>query len=169
MNTRRLQGWALAAAAVLGLLVLVRSGSTIFPVAFVVGGILLIVGLPAIHAIEPSGTGGLIGLILVELGAVIAVVFNLVAAFGGSGLGSVVPFIGAAAAGIGRLVVGWLTSRGRVFAPWAGWAFIISGLVNFVGGLLATGVLASALGILAPLAEAVALIGYALAIQRSSG
>lgn len=120
MRVRRLQGWGLVVAGVLGLLVLVRSRSALFSAAFVVRALLLILGLPVIHAIEPSGIGGLLGIILVELGAVIALVLNLTAAPGGAGLGSVVPFGGAGAAAIRRRVVGWLTSRGGSFSPSTG-------------------------------------------------
>lgn len=168
MNTRGLQAWALVIAGLVGLLGLVPSISLPLRIALLVGTLLLILGVPAILEAEPGGSAGLIGLILLEVGAVVALVFTILSLVSGPDLGGTIAFIGALAAAAGRLIVGWITSRGKVFSPWTGWAFVVSGLANLAGGLVGPGS-GAALGILAAIAEAAALIGYGLTLRRAAG
>ncbi len=161
MNFRRMQGWALVVSAIILLLSLVGSISSVFHYLNVLGILLFIIGIPAIQSVQPMGTPGLIGIVLLELAAVIALIVNLT---GGSGIGEAIMFISALSGFLGRLVVGWLTTQKKTFAMWVGWAFMLEGLLNFVGGLGDLGSLASIVGIIAPLLAAAALLGYGLGI-----
>jgi hypothetical protein len=160
MTIRRFQGWALIVSGVIDLLSLVRSDSTLFRVLLLVGTVLLIVGVPAIESVQRSGTPGLIGIIFIELGAILALVLNLMALGGSVDLGVALPLTSALAGAIGRVMVGWLTVQKKVFAAWIGWAFIIEGLVNLVGGVFAVPFLSATAGIVVPIVGAAALLGY---------
>ncbi len=167
MDLRRLQGWALVASGVLVLLSLLGSGALVIKVLLLVGTLLLMFGIPAVQSLEPERTIGLIGILLIELGALVALAFEL-AGLGGSPIsGQALPFAGALLGSLGRVVIGWLTSKGKAFAHWIGWVFIAEGVLNFAGGLLPAGGVGPALGVLIPLLGAIALIGYGWRIARS--
>ncbi|MGE5141381.1 MAG: hypothetical protein ACM3JD_18080 [Rudaea sp.] len=170
MNTRQLQGWALVLAAVLNLVglvgFLIGSDSIIFRIVNLVGGVLFIVGIPAILSAQRMGTAGLIGVILLELAALVALVLNLLALTGATAPGEILPLASAVAGAIGAVIVGWLTTRETVFPQWAGWAFILQGLLNLIGPLFGSGPLAAALAVIGTLAGAAALLGYGFAIAR---
>lgn len=166
MNIRRLQGWALIISGLLGLLGILGSDSLALRAVLIAGVILLILGVPAIGAVERLGSVGLAGLILVELAAVVALLVNLMPGFGNDSAAGALPLVSALAGALGRVIVGWITARGRVFPAWAGWAFMLEGVLNLAGGLVAAPAMASVFGIVLPLVGAAALIGYGLGIVR---
>ncbi len=168
MNKRNLQAWGLAIAGLLGLLALVPSNSIPLRLALLVGALLFILSVPAIRAVHPEGSAGLIGLILIEIGAVIALALAILSQGFGSNLGSAIAFVAALCGAVGRLIVGGLTGRGTASQSWPGWAFIVSGLANLAGGLVASN-LAPTLGIVAVLAETAALVGFGLRLRGSVG
>lgn len=165
MNFRRIQGWALVVSALIALLSLVAGSISFFHYLNILGILLFIIGVPAIQSVQPMGTAGLIGILLLELAAVISLVLNL---SGGSGLGDSLPLISALAGLLGRLIVGWLTTQKRVFPAWVGWAFMLEGLLNFIGGIVHLGSLGSLDVIVATLLAAAALFGYGLGITQKS-
>lgn len=160
MSGRRLQGLALILSAACFLLGLFVSQTGTF--FFVIGNILFILGIPAIHSAQPTGSLGLAGIILLELAALIALAFqlNMVP----SNLGSSLSLTSALAGMLGSLIVGWLTTREQVFPAWIGWAFMAQGLLNFFGGMvnLAAGVLPIFLAVL----HAVVLFAYGYFIYQ---
>jgi hypothetical protein len=173
MNIRRLQGWALILSAVLGLIglagFLAGSDTSLFRAINLVGGALFIVGVPALLSFLPAGAAGLGGVVLLELGAVIAFVLNLLVLTGAAGFNDALPLTSAVAGLIGAAVVGWMTTREKVFAAWIGWAFILQGVLNFIGGVFDLGSLTTAVVVITVLVDAAALFGYGLAITRQPG
>src|SRR5512138_991960 len=137
MGIRRLQGWALVIAGLIGLLSIIGSNSSIFKILFIIGALLLTVGAPAIESLQRSGTLGWVGIALIELAALAALALNLMASGASMAETSAIPLGSALAGALGRVIVGWLTTRARVFPAWAGWAFIAEGVLNFLGGILA--------------------------------
>jgi hypothetical protein len=168
MNTRRLQGWSLIVSGVIELLSLVRSDSAYFRVLLLVGTLLLILGVPAIESVQRSGVPGLIGIVLIELGAIIALVLNMMSLGGSAVFSPVLPFTSALAGAIGRVIVGWLTARKKAFAPWIGWAFSVEGLVNLAGGAFEVAAFTSIVGVIVPIVGAAALLGYGWGIVSQS-
>lgn len=166
MDIRRLQGYALIGAGVIGLLALVGQGGTFFQILFILGALLLIFGVPAIEAVDRSGPIGVIGIVLIELGALIALALNLMSFGGPAAVGMGLLLASALAGGAGRVIIGWLTARNRTFAPWIGWAFLIEGVLNFVGGIIEIDVLAPLFTVAVPIIGAAAVIGYGLQIAR---
>jgi hypothetical protein len=164
MSVRRLQGSALIISAVINLVGLMAPGSPPVRFLFIVGAVLLIFGVPAIQSVQPEGTLGWIGIVLIELAAVIALVVNINALAGGADLGAV-PLVSAIAGAIGEVIVGWLTSRRSIFPQWAGWAFIVHGVLNLAGGLFGGGFV---LGIIVALVGAAALFAYGWGITQHS-
>lgn len=160
MNVQRLQGLALMVSAVCLLLGLfVPQTATFF---IVISTLLFIVGIPAIHSAQPTGSIGLAGIILLELAALIALGFQL--NMMPSSLGSSLSLTSAFAGMLGALIVGWLTTREQVFPAWIGLAFMAQGLLNFLAGLfnLAPGVLPIFLAVL----QAVVLLAYGYFIYQ---
>jgi len=168
MNIRRLQGWALIISGLLGLLSMLQSNSPVVRVLLIVGGALLIVGVPAIEAVQRLGMLGVAGIILIELAAITALVVNVIGS-GGAVMNSAIPFASALAGALGRVIVGWLTSRQKIFPAWAGWAFIVEGLLNLLGGIIEVPLLTPIVMVVLPLAGAVALLGYGMGILRAEG
>jgi hypothetical protein len=165
MNTRRLQGLVLVLSAVLFLVVHFAPNNSLFHVLALIGTVLFILGIPAIQAIQPTGAIGWIGIALVELGALIALAFQL-SFINNPGMGGVLSMTSAVAGTAGRLIVGWLTTRRSVFPMWVGWAFIAEGLLNYLGGLFNFGPFASLVSLIVILAGAAALFGYGVIIYR---
>ena len=171
MKVIRLEGWALIVSAVLGLVGLVWStvlsqpNSLFFNVIWFVGIILFVVGLPAIQATQPkTGRLGQIGLVLMGIGALIALVVTIVVRFGGSDVGDTLPLISALVGAVGRIIVGYLTIQARVFPAWVGRVLIIDAVCNVLGGVVPS--VALILGIISALADAAALIGYGFTIVQ---
>jgi hypothetical protein len=69
---------------------------------------------------------------------------------------------------IGRLIVGWLTTRHEVFPTWVGWAFIVEGLLNPIGAVIDLGALTDAYVAIIILAATVALLGDYLLRPRAT-
>jgi hypothetical protein len=172
MNLRRLGGYALCISAVISLLLtlwyrLGGDNSTTVRVVALVGGILVLLGLPAIQWMQPqTGRPGQVGLALMAIGALIALGINAYSATGGSDVGDLVPLASALTGLVGDLVVGWVTMRAGIFPTWVGELLIAGGVLNFIGGLLPEGALASAMGLLDAIAIPLALIGFGLTILR---
>ncbi len=158
MNVQRLQAIALILSAVILLLGLVVPGTSIFYVSSVIGILLFMVGIPAIYSAQPSGWIGLLGIILLELSALIALGFRLDLV--SSDLGGSLSLISAVLGMLGAVIFGWITIRDHVFPAWVGWVFLVQGPLNFITGLTGFGSSGRAIPILISLLQAVALIAY---------
>ncbi len=168
MNIRRLQGAALIISAVINLVGLIGSGTSPVRFLFLLGALLLIFGVLAIEPVQQAGTLDWVGILLVMVAAGIAFIVNITSMTGAAISSSTIPLASAILGAIGRIIVGWLTTRRNVFPVWAGWAFIGEGVLNFVGGLLTSAALGTALGILAVLLGAAALFAYGWGIMQHS-
>lgn len=172
MNVQRLQGLALIVSAVCLLLGLFgpQSISLIGPQAtmfyLVTGIILFMLGIPAVYSVQPTGGIGLAGIVLLELAALIPLIFQLRLTF--SGLEDSLSFIGALAGMLGAVITGWLTTREHVFPAWLGWAFIAQGLLNFFTGVFNLGNLTGAIPIFLPLLSVVVQSTYGYLVYRQS-
>jgi hypothetical protein len=165
MNIRRLQGWALVLSAVINLLGFFSFDSGVVTIVRLIGVVLFIFGLPAINSVQPMGSTGLIGVLMVMLAALIALVANVTGMLGNS-INPSFFLVSAIVGTLGRIIVGWLTTREKVFSSWAGWAFIIEGLFNFVGGTFAIGALSSIFNIVILFAGSAAQAGYGMGIIK---
>ncbi len=168
MNIRRLQGAALIISAVINLVGLIGSGTSPVRYLFLLGALLLIFGVPAIELVQRAGTLDWVGIVLIELAAIIALVLNIVSMSGGGSFSSAIPLTSAILGAVGRVIVGWLTTQHRDFPVWAGWTFMAEGVLNFVGGLLGNAPFAEALGIVVALLGAAALFAYGWGIMQHS-
>ncbi len=92
MTVKRLQGFGLLISAVGVLLGYFGPSATWCHALVWVGAILFILGIPAVHAAQQDGTAGLVGILLLEIGAIISLLFqwNLVS-------GGVLSLVGALA------------------------------------------------------------------------
>ncbi len=169
MSMHRAQGWALVISALLSLLAILGSDASVLRVLLLVGAILFILGVPAIGAVQRLGMAGTFGIILIEIAAVIALLLNLMAFASSASVGGAIPFASALGGALGRIIVGWLTTREDIFPAWVGWAFIAEGLLNFISGLIQSPAAASIIGVIVPLIGAAALIGYGVGILRHEG
>jgi hypothetical protein len=163
MNARRFQGIILIISA--GCLLLGRflPETLATRVISIIGTILFIMGIPAIQAAQPEGIIGWTGIGLLEIGALIALAFQLDLA-AGSGLA-----LASALAGmLGRAITGWLTARAGRFPAWAGWMFLLSGVFTLVGGFVGLGTAGLVLAIISILLETFALLGYGTWLSRNS-
>ncbi len=161
MDTRRLQGWALVLSAICLLLQHFLPASSISHILAIIGAILFIVGIPAIQALQPEGILGFIGILLLELSALIVLAFLLNLA-GSAWLA----LTSAILAMLGRVIIGWLTIRCDRFPAWAGWAFLIAGILNLVAGAADLGAASAVVSIIAVFLDAVALLGYGYPLLR---
>jgi hypothetical protein len=161
MSLRRLQGLALILGALIDLLVFFAPASGLKPVLAVLSSLLFIFGIPAVHAAQRDGTPGLLGLVLLILAVLIVIAFRL-DLFGNAALSSAFALTSAIFGLLGRLIVGWLTTRRPFFAAWIGWAFILEGLLNLLIGLANLGSASSFLSALTVLVGAAAVLGYGL-------
>lgn len=166
MNIRRLQGAALIISAVINLIGLIGAGTSAVRFLFLLGALLLIFGVLAIEPVQKAGTLDWVGIVLIELAALIAFIVNITSMTGATISSSAIPLASAILGAIGRVIVGWLTTRRNVFPVWAGWTFMGEGILNFVGGLLGSAPLATALGVLSVLLGAAALFAYGWGIMQ---
>ena len=134
MNLRRLQGLALILSAVC-LLLPVFDFQT--PITFTISIILFILGIPAVYSAQPSGWVGLVGIVLLELAALISLGFRLDIV--PSGLGNSLSLTSAILGMLGAIIIGWLTTRGHVFPAGVGWVFMAQGPLNVVAGSFNSG------------------------------
>ncbi len=169
MNIRRLQGAALIISAVIDLVGLIGSGTSAVRFLFILGALLLIFGVLGIEPVQKAGMLDWVGIVLIELAAIIALVLNIMSMSGGGLFSSAIPLTSAILGAIGRVIVGWLTTRRNVFPVWTGWAFIAEGILNFIGGLVSSAPWASTIGILVALLGAAALFGYGWGLMMHSG
>jgi hypothetical protein len=156
MNVRRLQGLALILSALcLPLAAVVPQAA----VVLTIGVILFILSVPAIYSTQPTGWIGLLGIIFLELAALIALGFRfgLVPPSIGDSLSLTSAILGM----LGAVITGWLTTRGHVFPAWVGWLFILQGLLNFI-----TGVFHLDLGIFIPVLQTVATAAYGFFVYQ---
>jgi hypothetical protein len=172
MNVRRLQGLALLVSAVCFLFGLFgpQSISLIGPQAtsffLIVGIILFMLGIPSVYSVQPTGSIGLVGIILLELASVIALIFRL--NMMPSGLADSLSLTSAFAGMLGAVIVGWLTTREHVFPAWLGWAFIAQGLLNFFTGVFNMGSLTGAIPIFLPILGIVVQFTYGYFIYQKA-
>jgi hypothetical protein len=172
MNMRRVQGLSLIISAVLFLLGLFgpQSISLIGPQAtsfYLIAGILLfMLGIPAVHALQPTGSIGLVGIILLEVAAFIPLLFwsNMVPA----GLANSLSLTSALAGMAGGVIIGWLTTRERIFPAWLGWAFLAYGLLNFITGQINFGSLQGAIPFIISLLSIVIQFAYGFFIYQKA-
>ncbi|MEW5939418.1 MAG: hypothetical protein AB1750_07145 [Chloroflexota bacterium] len=106
-----------------------------------------------------------LGIILIELAAVIALGINLLA---GPEVSEALIQTSVLAGALGRILVGWLTARSNVFPAWAGWTFLLQGIINLAGYiyLYDLGTFGSVLGTATFLLDSFAAFGYGLGIVR---
>ena len=171
MKWIRLSGWALILSALIFLFGfawdhLLNGPYTLFTVMLgIVGNILFLVGLPGIQQSQPqTGRPGQIGLILMAIGAVIAIIANLLIRLAGADVADWVPLTSAIAGALGSIIVGWLTIQVKVFRPWIGWLMIVGAILNILFPLLPPeAVFISQIGLFA---QSAALIGYGLSMLQ---
>jgi hypothetical protein len=133
-----------------------------------ISSILFILGIPGIYSAQPTGWIGIVGIVLLELAALIALGFRLNIVSWPSSLGDSLALASAIAGMLGAVIIGWFTTREHVFPAWVGWAFIAYGLVTFITGLF---VFNSMLGVLLPflpVLQAVTLFVYGYFIYQKS-
>ncbi len=171
MKWIRLSGWALILSALIFIFGfawdhLINGPFTPFTVMIgLVGNILFLVGLLGIFQIQPQiGRFGQVGLILMGLGAVIAIVANLLIRLAGTDVGDFVPLISAIAGCLGSLIVGWFTIRVKELRPWIGWLLIVGAILNILFPILPPeAVFISQIGLFA---QSAALIGFGLSVLQ---
>lgn len=172
MNIRRLQGLALMLSAVFFLLGLFgpQSISLIGPQAtsfyLIAGIILFMLGIPAVHSLQPTGWIGLVGIILLELAAFIPLLFwsRMVP----SGLAGSLSLTSALAGMLGAVIIGWLTLREHVFPAWLGWAYLAYGFLNFIAGQINFGSLQGAIPFFISLLSIVVQFAYGYFIYQKA-
>jgi hypothetical protein len=175
--TRTIGGWALLSNALLTFIlaiVLATSfgGDTLFQMLGAVLSLLLLVGLPAIWAMQPHngllGQIGLIGVWCLGIAAGIALLVRLDFLFSSVDLEELLPLSSALFALLGSLLLGWATIRAAIFHPAIGWLLIVGGVLNFAGGPLPTGSGTELLDIIATLAQVGAIAGYGWTILHAA-
>ena len=98
------------------------------------------------------------------IGAVIAIIANLLIRLAGVDVGDWIPLTSAIAGSLGSLIVGWLTTRVKMFRPWIGWLMIVGAILNILFPVLPPeAVFISQIGLFA---QSAALIGYGITILR---
>jgi hypothetical protein len=169
MITRTIGGWALLINALLTFIVAISmatsfGGAHLFLMIGEVLSLLLLVGLPAIWAMQPHtgrlGRLGLIGVWCLGIATGIAFLVRLVIIVSAFDVGDLVPLSSALFGLVGSLLLGWATIRAAIFHPTIGWLLIVGGVLNLVGGLLPAGIGTELLAIIATLAQGGAIAGY---------
>jgi hypothetical protein len=171
MKWIRLSGWALILSALIFLFGfawdhLLNGPFTLFTVMIgLLGDILFLVGLPGIQQSQPqTGRPGQIGLILMGLGALIAIIANLLIRLAGVEVDDWIPLTSAIAGSLGSLIVGWLTVRANVFRPWVGWLMMVGAILNILAPVLPPqAIFISQIGLFS---QSAALIGYGTTMLR---
>ena len=171
MKWIHLSGWALILSALIFLFGfawdhLLNGPFTLFTVMIgLLGDILFLIGLPGIQQSQPqTGRPGQIGLILMGLGAVIAIIANLLIRLAGVEVDDWIPLTSAIAGSLGSLIVGWLTVRANVFRPWVGWLMMVGAILNILAPVLPPqAIFISQIGLFA---QSAALIGYSITMLR---
>jgi hypothetical protein len=165
MNTGRHSGMLLIIGGVCLLFGFLGSGRILFNFIALIGSVLFILYIPAIHAFQPGGLIGLVGIILVELAAIIALGFQI-GLLNSSSLGDALALASASAGVLGRLIVGWLTTRKKVFPAWVGWVFMAVGVIVLIGGIFHFDPVPNMYSVIVGLLGVAALFGYGFTIYR---
>ena len=171
---RTIGGWALLANGFVVLLMVIGSAVTggnapIFLVAGEVLSVLLVLGLPAIQALQPqTGRLGQAGLWCLGIGAGLAFVVRMILLVSTIDVGEIAPLSSALFGLVGSVVVGWMTIRARVFPAVVGWLLLIGGILNILSAYTPAGFFTTMLGSISALAGAVALAGYGWTIVGSA-
>ena len=177
MITRTIGGWALLSNALLTIILAIAlatsfGGDTLFQMLGEVLSILLLVGLPAIWAMQPHtgrlGQLGLIGVWCLGIAAGIAFLVRLALLSSSIEVGDLIPLSSALFGLVGSLLLGWATIRAAIFHPAIGWLLIVYGVLNLVGGLLPASVGTELLDIIATLAQVGAIAGYGWTILHGA-
>jgi hypothetical protein len=165
MNIRRLQGLALIVSAMCLLIGLFGPQTTMFYLTTSV--ILFMLGIPSIHSVQPIGWMGLMGIVLLELAALIALGFrfNMVMP---SPFADSLSFTSGLAGMLGAVIVGLLTTRKHIFPAWVGWVFMAQGVLNFITGPFKFNSLAGVLVVFLPILQVAALFAYGYFIYQHS-
>lgn len=166
MNIRSLQGLLLILSALATLVGFFGPDTPLFSAILTISTILFILGISAVYTSQPIGTAGLIGVALMILAAVIALGFDLFDAVGTSSAAGLLIATSTISGLVGRLLVGWLTTRHRVFPAWAGWTLIAEGVLSAAFGVFDFGALSDALTVVVILLGVVALLGYGFYLLR---
>ena len=166
MNIRRVQGLALFLGAAFLPLGLLDLNADYFRYLGLIGVLLFVFGIPAIHTSQPSGPIGWIGILLIALAAAIAFGFG-VGVFGDTGFEDALIATSVIAGLAGRIITGWLTIKQQVFSPWLGWALLAVGVINLTGSL-DLGSLGIAISIALTLFDAAVLAIYGIQIFRKN-
>lgn len=171
MKWIRLSGWALILSALIFLFGFAWDHLINGPFTFLTvmiglfGDLLFLVGLPGIQQSQPqTGRPGQIGLLLMGIGAAIAIIANLLIRLAGVEVADWIPLTSAIAGSLGSLIVGWLTIRVNVFRPWIGWLMMVGAVLNILAPVLPPGVVfISQIGLFA---QSAALIGYGISMLQ---
>jgi hypothetical protein len=166
MNIRNLQGLALIVSAIGSLVGFLGPDTPLFGAISAISTVLFIIGIPAVYTAQPIGTVGLAGMILIIVAAVIALGFQLLDIAISPAVENILFWTSAIGGSVGRLIVGWLTTRHEVFPAWVGWAFIVEGLLNAIGAVIDLGALTDAYVAIVILVGTVALPGYGYYLLR---
>ncbi len=131
----------------------------------VVGDILFLVGLQGIQQSQlQTGRPGQIGLLFMGIGAMIAIIANLLIRLAAANIDDWVPLTSAIAGALGSLIIGWLTIQVKVFRPWIGWLMVVGVILNILFPILPPqAVFISQIGLFA---QSAALIGYGLSMLQ---
>ncbi len=164
MDIRRLQSLALIVSAICVLLGLVAPNTTLADASAVIGILLFMFGIPAVNAVQPTGWVGPLGIILLEIAAVIVLGFRLDIV--SSSQGGTLSLINAILGMLGAVIIGWLTIREDKFPAWLGWLFLVQGVLNFIAGSLNFGSLSAVFSILVTILYAVALFAFGYYIYQ---
>ncbi len=171
---RSMGGWALLASGFVTLLLVIgytitEGEAPIFPIAGTVGSTLLLLGLPAVWALQPyTGRLGQAGLWCLGLGVGIALVVRVLSLVSTVDVGDLIPLLSAVFNALGSVVVGWLTIRARAFPALVGWLLIVGGVLNLPSGLTPADLFTTLVGIVSGLAGAVAVAGYGWTLVGST-
>jgi len=165
MSVRRLQGVALILSAITSLIGFLGGDTPLFNAITVISVILFIVGIPAVYTAQPLGSLGLVGIVLVVIAALIALGFRLLDLNLATSIQSILIWTSILAGAAGRVIVGWLTTRHRVFPAWVGWAFLVEGLLVLLGGF-DLGAFTNTFVVIITLVGALALLGYGFYLLR---
>jgi hypothetical protein len=160
MNIRRVQGLALIIGEVC-LLLAFFGPDAIASFLGILGILLFIFGIPAVNTSQPSGSIGLIGIVLMVLAAAIALGFR-VGVFGDTGMEDALIATSVISGLAGRIITGWLTVKKQVFSPWLGWALIAIGVINMATFIFDLG--SPTISTVVTLLEAAVLAGYGVQI-----
>jgi hypothetical protein len=162
MNMTRLQAWALLLILPLDVIAVVGANIPLLATLSSLTVLLFIFGIPGVRTVQPMGTAGLVGILALELAALIALGINF------AGLPGSLAIVSVLAGALGRIIVGWLTTQQKVFASWVGWLFLAMGVLNLTGYffLSNSASFGSTLGTAVFLLEDLALFGYGQGIAK---